>query len=276
MNNGEKMSYGGGENYNGGGNAWESLEAREIYEEPRETYEERGAMTWGAAEVATAVTPEVGGGAGVEDAMMVNGVPIEDVLEPIMGGAENMVVEAADVSSEVAGVGRSERVAATIEKAKSGFGGFKKALGVAAMAALVMAVAAGCGKKEAVTESPRFEMPEPTPTPIVEVAEMPSVTDLPPVTIEGIEDYESVENVDWTGNEVLNDLIDGSFDQYGNPGCYGETEEARNAKHSPDSVGNPVEVLKLMGVDSLEEATPEQRQTAFDQMIRVALSIAEA
>ena len=56
-----------------------------------------------------------------------------------------------------------------------------------------------------------------------------------------------------TGIEVLDEDIDGSFEQDDNVGCYEDGN-----KVSPNSLGNPNAILKEMGVDP-KDATPEQR-----------------
>jgi len=63
-----------------------------------------------------------------------------------------------------------------------------------------------------------------------------------------------------TGIEVLDEKIDGSFEQDDNVGCY----EDANKEH-PNSVGNTDAVLKEMGVDP-KDATPEQRGKATEYM----------
>lgn len=61
-----------------------------------------------------------------------------------------------------------------------------------------------------------------------------------------------------TGYEALDKLIDGSFEQDDNPGCY-----EVDGKVSPDAVANPNQIFELMGVDSAK-ATAEDYGKAFE------------
>lgn len=61
-----------------------------------------------------------------------------------------------------------------------------------------------------------------------------------------------------TGYEALDKLIDGSFEQDDNPGCY----EA-DGKVSPDAVANPNQVFEMMGVDPAN-ATADDYGKAFE------------
>lgn len=58
-----------------------------------------------------------------------------------------------------------------------------------------------------------------------------------------------------TGYEKLDKLIDGSFEQYDNIGCFSYKP---GEKATPYSLGNPKAVLEAMGINP-EEATAEQR-----------------
>ena len=62
-----------------------------------------------------------------------------------------------------------------------------------------------------------------------------------------------------TGYEAFDSRIDGSFEQYDNPGCYDDKE----GKYSPTSVANVESALQLIG-KTMETATPEEIGAALE------------
>lgn len=72
----------------------------------------------------------------------------------------------------------------------------------------------------------------------------------------------------YTGDEVLDQFIDGSLTQYDNPGCFdnnGYYGYEAEKKDSPYDVANPETILNLMGTNS-KEATAEQWGKAYEYM----------
>ena len=62
-----------------------------------------------------------------------------------------------------------------------------------------------------------------------------------------------------TGYEEFDSRIDGSFEQYDNPGCYDD----KDGKYSPTSVANVESALNLIG-KTMETATPEELGAALE------------
>ena len=73
---------------------------------------------------------------------------------------------------------------------------------------------------------------------------------------QGYEGESTLESL--TGYEEYDSLIDGSFQQYNNPGCYDS-----EGKSTPNSVANPTEALALIGATP-ETATSQEWGAAFE------------